>query len=175
MAPLTGGGLLQLGLGAFGALNTYAGNKGITDIANNMPSEDKLRGAFDGSQGLIDRLTNFNQYSGQAMDLAGMQGNKGVEDAMMMGLGGSQANAIRNRMKRSSLTGVYDKFNDGMSTALNAQMGIDKNISGQLRSQEDQKRMIRHGQYSGQMGIGDKLMGEKGMRGLGGMLGSLFV
>ena len=145
----------------------------ITNIANNMPDEEELRGAFSGSQGLINRMTNFGQYSGQAMDLASMQGNKGVEDAMMMGMGGSQANAIRNRMQRSSLTGVYDKYNQGLGSALSAQMGIDRGISSQLRAQEDQSRMIRHGQFKGQMGIGDKLMGEKGLRGLGGMLGSL--
>ena len=168
-----GGGLLQLGLAGLGAANMYKANQGMTGLANNMPSEDKLRGAFSGSQGLIDRMSNFNQYSGQAMDLASMQGNKGVEDSMMMGMGGSQSNAIRNRMKRSSLTGVYDKFNQGIGSALNAQMGIDRDISGQLSSQRDQSRNIKLGQYGAQMGIGQQLMGEKGIRGLGGMIGSI--
>ena len=169
-----GGGLLQLGMGLLGAHQMHKANKGMSGLANNMPSEGELRGAFSGSQGLIDRMTNFNQYSGQAMDLASMQGNKGVEDAMMMGMGGSQANAIKNRMKRSSLTGVYDKFNQGIGSALNAQMGIDRGISDQLRQQEDQSRTIKAGQYNAQFGIGNQLMGEGGPRGLIGQIGSLF-
>ena len=169
-----GGGLLQLGMGMLGAHQMYKANQGMSGLANNMPSEDKLRSSFSGSQGLIDRMSNFNQYSGQAMDLASMQGNKGVEDSMMMGMGGSQANAIKNRMKRSSLTGVYDKFNEGIGTALNAQMGIDKGISGQLESQRDQSRSIKAGQYNAQFGIGNQIMGEEGPRGLLGQIGSLF-
>ena len=77
-------------------------------------------------------MTNFNQYSGQAMDLASQEGNQGVESAAMMGMGGSQANAIKNRMKRSAMTDVYKQYNQGLKGTLQAQMGLDNRISGLL-------------------------------------------
>ena len=165
-------GLLQLGLGALGAANIWKGNKGMTNLANNMPSQETLELPYQKSQGLIDRMTNFGQYSGGAMDLATQQGNQGVQDAMMMGMGGSQANAIRNRMKRSSLSGVYDQFNQGLGTALNAQLGINQSVAGQMNQNRDTSRNIKMGQYSAQMGIGNQLMGEKGLRGLMGLAGT---
>jgi len=167
-------GLLQVGMGLAGAYNMWKGNKGMTGLANNMPGQEDLEKPYEKSQGLIDRMTNFGQYSGQAMDLASQQGNQGVENAMMMGMGGSQANAIKNRMKRSSLTGVYDKFNQGMGTALNAQMGINKGVSGQMFQNAGDARNIKMGQYGAQMGIGNMMMGEKGIRGLMGQVGTMF-
>jgi len=166
-------GLLQLGLGLAGAHQMYKGNKGMTNLANNMPDKAALQDPFQNTQGLINRMTNFGQYSGQSMDLASMQGNKGVEDAMMMGMGGSQANAIKNRMKRSSLAGVYDQYNQGLGQAAGLQQGIDSQVSSQMQSNRDQARNIRMGQYGAQMGIGNQMLGEKGIRGLMGMAGSV--
>ena len=160
-------------LGGAGLYNMYQGNKKMSGIANNQPSGQELRDqSFGRSQGLIDRMTNFNQYSGQAMDLASQQGNKGVEDAMMMGMGGSQANAIRNRMKRSSMAGVYDKFNQGLGQAAGLQGGIDQQISGQLQGQRDFSNQMGMAQASGMMGLGAGLLPEKGYRGLLGELGT---
>ena len=154
-------------LGGAGLYNMYQGNKKMSGIANNQPSGQELRDqSFGRSQGLIDRMTNFNQYSGQAMDLASQQGNKGVEDAMMMGMGGSQANAIKNRMKRSSLTGVYDKFNQGMQAQQGMQQGIDNQIFGRMNQQQDYKNDIGMMQANAQMGLGSQLLPEGGIRGL---------
>jgi|TARA_R100001530_G_C4256629_1_gene139337 hypothetical protein len=162
--------LIKGGLGLYGMAQ---GNKQINNVANNMPDQGDLEKPYEKSQGLIDRMTNFSQYQGPAMDLSSMQGNKGVEDAMMMGMGGSQANAIRNRMKRSSLTGVYDKFNQGLGTALNAQMGINKDVSGQMFQNAQDTRNIKFGQGSSMMNMASNFMGgAQGMAGMGTAAGT---
>ena len=156
-------------MGGAGIWNMMQGNKGISNLASNQPSQQDLEKPFQRQQGLIDRMTNFGQYSGQAMDLASQQGNKGVEDAMMMGMGGSQANAIRNRLKRSSMAGVYDKFNQGLGSAAQLQGGIDQTISGQLEGNRQYSQDIKMSQYNNQMAMGQQLMPEGGLRGLLGM------
>ena len=158
-------------LGGAGLYNMHQSNKKMSGIANNQPSAQELRDqSFGRSQGLIDRMTNFNQYSGQAMDLASQQGNQGVESAMMTGMGGSQANAIRNRMKRSSLTGVYDKFNQGMQAQQDMQQGIDKQIFGRMNEQRDYRDDVRMHQANAQMSLGKGLLPEGGLRGLLGQV-----
>ena len=93
---------------------------------------------------------------------------------MMMGMGGSQANAIRNRMKRSSMTGVYDKFNEGLSSAARMQQGIDSNIAGTMQGQRDEQGQMNLGLAGTQMGIGENIIGgPEGMQRLGAGLGSL--
>lgn len=165
------GTLIQGGIGLMGMMK---GHKQMGNIASNMPSQSELQSPFQQSQGLIDRMTNFGQYSGQAMDLASMQGNKGVEDAMMMGMGGSQANAIRNRLKRSSLSGVYDQYNQGLGQAAGLQQGIDKTVSGQMHQNAQDARNIRVGQAGAMMGIGQNIAGgPKGMARFGTGLGTL--
>jgi len=165
------GTMIQGGLGLMGMAK---GHKQMGNIANNMPSQSDLQSPFQQSQGLIDRMTNFGQYSGQAMDLASMQGNKGVEDAMMMGMGGSQANAIKNRMKRSSLAGVYDKYNQGMSNMVGHQGRIDQTVSSQMHQNAQDANQIRMGQAGAMMGIGQNIMGgAEGMGKFGAGLGSL--
>ena len=158
--------------GLIGAGMQYQGYKKLGNIAKDQPSEGELRGVFGKQQGLIDRMTNFGQYSGQAMDLASQQGNQGVQDAMMMGMGGSQANAIKARMKRSSLAGVYDKFNAGLGDAAQLQGGIDSHISGQLEGQRDFSNQVGMAQAQGMMGLGAGLLPEKGYRGLLGQMGT---
>ena len=138
----------------------------MSSIGQNQPSDKQLRGAFSGSQGLINRMTNFGQYSGQAMDLASQEGNQGVENAMMMGMGGSQANAIRNRMKRSAMGDVYNQYNKGLGQAASLQGGIDKHISGQLESNRQYSDAIKMQQANSMMGMGKGLLPEDGLQGL---------
>jgi len=153
--------------------NMYKGNKKMGNIGANQPSAEDIRGeSYGRSQGLIDRMTNFGQYSGQAMDLASQKGNQGVENAMMMGMGGSQANAIRNRMKRSSMTGVYDKFNQGLGQAANLQQGIDSGIAGQMQGQRQYANNIAMTQANNQMNLGAGLLPEGGL-GQEGLLGQV--
>ena len=160
-------------LGAAGGLyNMWKGNKRMTGIADSGPSAEALREeSFGRRQGLIDRMTNFGQYSAPAMDLATQAGNKGVEDAMMMGMGGSQANAIKNRMRRQNLSGVYDNFQQGMGTALGAQMGIDQGIFGQMGQQRQARNNIKMMQANNQMNLGAGMMPEGGARGLLDIIG----
>jgi hypothetical protein len=153
--------------------NMYKGNKKMGNIGANQPSAEDIRGeSYGKSQGLIDRMTNFGQYSGQAMDLASQQGNQGVENAMMMGMGGSQANAIKNRMKRSSLTGVYDKFNQGMPGMITQQRAIDSDIAGQMQGQRQYANNIAMTQANNQMNLGAGLLPEGGL-GQEGLLGQV--
>jgi len=153
--------------------NMYKGNQKMGNIATNQPSAEEIRNeSYGKTQGLLDRMTNFNQYSGQAMDLATMQGNQGVENAMMMGMGGSQANAIKNRMKRSSLTGVYDKFNQGMANMVGQQRLVDEDISGQMQGQRQYANNIAMTQANNQMALGSSLLPEGGL-GPNGLLGNV--
>ena len=167
------GALIQGGLGLYGM---YKANKGMSNVANNMPSQKDLSGRLGESQGLIDRMTNFNQYSGGAMDLASQEGNQGVEDAMMMGMGGSQANAIRNRMKKSGMNQAYQSMQSGLGDAAKMQSGLDTGIFNQMNDQQDYKNQIGQQNANAQMGIGASLLPENGMRGLLGLgLGSMGI
>ena len=162
------GALIQGGMGLYGMMQ---GNKKMGNIANNMPSQSDLEQPLQKSQGLIDRMTNFNQYSGQAMDLANQEGNKGVEDAMMMGMGGSQANAIRNRMKKSGMNQAYQSMQGGLGNAARLQQGNDQYVGNQMQSNAQDARQIQMGQAGSQMGIASNFMGgAKGMGDIGGQL-----
>ena len=153
----------MLGLLA-GAYGMYRGHKAMGDVAKMaQPSESDLRSTFSGSQGLIDRMTNFNQYSGGAMDLATQAGNQGVQDAMMMGMGGSQANAIKNRLKQSGINQAYQNFTSGLGNAARMQYGLDANIAGQLQTGRNNAMQAKLGQAGAMMGIGQGLMGEEGL------------
>lgn len=153
-------------MGGAGLLGMKKGHDQMSSIGQNQPSDKQLRGAFSGTQGLLDRMTNFGQYSGQAMDLASQEGNQGVESAMMMGMGGSQANAIRNRMKRSAMGDVYSQYNKGLGQAAGLQGGIDKHISGQLESNRQYSDAIKMQQANSMMGLGKGLLPEDGLQGL---------
>ena len=39
-------------------------------VISGLGDEDKIRGVWDQSQGIVGKMTNFGQYSGAAMDLA---------------------------------------------------------------------------------------------------------
>tara|TARA_B100000686_G_C16672745_1_gene907415 strand:+ start:317 stop:832 length:516 start_codon:yes stop_codon:yes gene_type:complete len=157
------GTLITGGLGLYGMMK---GNKMMSSVGQNQPSEKDLRGAFTGSQGLLDRMTNFNQYSGGAMDLATQAGNQGVQDAMMMGMGGSQANAIRNRLKAGMQNKAYATHQAGLGNALTHQMGMDKHISGQLEGNRQYQDAIKMQQANAMMGMGQGMLGEDGLLGL---------
>ena len=154
------GTLITGGLGLYGMMK---GNKMMSSVGQNQPSEKDLRGAFTGSQGLLDRMTNFNQYSGGAMDLATQTGNQGVQDAMMMGMGGSQANAIRNRLKAGLQNKAYAAHQAGLGNALPAQIGMDKHISGQLEGNRQYQDAIKMQQANTMMGLGHGMLGEGGL------------
>ena len=160
----------MLGLLA-GAYGMYRGNKAIGDIARNMPSESDIRSTFSGTQSLLDRMTNFNQYSGGAMDLATQAGNKGVETAMMMGQGGSQANAIKNRLRNAGINQAYQNFTSGLGNAARMQYGLDANVSGQMGANRAQANQFKLAQGQNLMNMGFGLMGgQAGLADLGANL-----
>jgi hypothetical protein len=163
------GSLLMGGLSLAGQ---YQANKQMGNIANNQPSEKDLRSTFSGSQGLIDRMTNFNQYSGGAMDLATQTGNQGVQDAMMLGQGGSQANAIRNRLKSGQMNKAYEAFQGGLGDAAKLQGSLDNNVFGQLNNQRSFQNNARMTMANNQMKLSSGLLGEGGL-GVNGLLGNV--
>jgi len=152
--------------GGVGLYNMWKGNQAANAAVANQASEGELRNAFSGSQGLIDRMTNWNQYSGGASDMATAQGNQGVQTAMQLGLGGSQANAIRNRLKSSGINQAYSNFTKGMGSALTAQSNIDNSIFGRLNHQRNNLFDLRKSQAEAQMNIGRGLLPEDGIGGL---------
>ena len=139
------GQAIQGGLGLFGMAK---GNQMMNDVVRNMPSEAQLRSPFQNTQGLLDRMTNFGQYSAPAMDMATQAGNQGVQTAMMAGMGGSQANAIRNRLRNSAVNQAYSNFNQGLGNAANMQMKLDSGIAGQLQGQRNMVNQIKNGASS---------------------------
>jgi hypothetical protein len=143
------GQAIQGGLGLFGMSRA---NQMMNDVTRNMPSEAQLRSPFQNTQGLLDRMTNFGQYSAPAMDMATQAGNQGVQTAMMAGMGGSQANAIRNRLRNSGI-------NQALGNAANMQMKLDSGIAGQLQGQRNMVNQIKMGQAAGLMGAGGQLLG----------------
>ena len=163
-------GAVAMGIG--GLLGMKRGYDAMGNLAKNQPSEDALRSTFSNSQGLIDRMTNFGQYSAPAMDMATQAGNQGVQTAMMAGMGGSQANAIRNRLRNSGVNQAYSNFNQGLGNAARLQMGIDQNIAGQLQGQRNFQNQVRMGRANAMMNIGEQLMPEGGVRNFGGLLGT---
>jgi len=167
------GGLLSLGTGLLGAASAYSGHRQQMGLAK-QPSKSDLESTFSGTQGLIDRMTNFNQYSGGAMDLATQAGNQGVQDAMMMGMGGSQANAIKHRLKQSGVNNAYQSFQGGLGKAAQLQSGIDSNIAGQMAQNRHYSNMIKNQGAQRMMGIGQNLMGPEGVSGLLGSIGTVF-
>ena len=154
--------------GGIGLYNMYQGSKKSSNIANNQPTEDQHRKTFGQTQGLIDRMTNFNQYSGGAMDLASQEGNQGVESAMMMGMGGSQANAIRNRMKKSGMNQAYQSMQSGLGDAAKMQQNNDQYVGTQMHQNEQDSRQIKMGQAGSLMSLSSNFMGgAKGMHEMG--------
>ena len=114
------------------ALGGFLGKKGYDDAgsAMKMPSEQDVRGAFDPTQGLIKRMTNFGIFSAPGMDLNMQEGNAAVESAMSMGMGGSASNAIKNRIKSGGMRDIYQDYQKGLGSAAQLQGGIDTQVSG---------------------------------------------
>ena len=167
------GGLLSLGTGLLGAGAAYKGHRDHMALAN-QPSQGELQSAFSNTQGLIDRMTNFGQYSAPAMDMATQAGNQGVQTAMMAGMGGSQANAIRNRLRNSGINQAYSNFNQGIGDAARLQMGIDQNVSNQMAQNRQFSNAIKMQGAKRMMGIGSNLIGPQGLPGLIGQIGTMF-
>ena len=116
------------------------------------PNEAQLRRMYDRSQGMIDEMSYSNAMS-PVMDLATMQGNQGVQDAMMMGMGGSQANAIRNRMQNNAATDLYNAYQQNAGQRFNAQSTIDTNVFNQMNqvNNANRERMFAQGGYDRDM------------------------
>jgi len=185
------------GIGGF-----LTGRKGDRQLnqAMQMPSEQQLRNRFSGTQGIIDQMSYTNAMS-PVMDLASMQGNQAVQDSMMMGIGGSQGNALRARLQNNAAGQLYGAYQQNLGNQAQLQMGIDSNIANQMAgNQAARSQMLfnRGGinQAAGSQALGDALgsigvlaaddpnalgaFGKNifrntiGQDGIGGMLGQVF-
>tara|TARA_R100000406_G_C3099666_1_gene121618 strand:+ start:64 stop:708 length:645 start_codon:yes stop_codon:yes gene_type:complete len=141
-----------------GAMGLFFGNRGQRQMDQSFKPNtyEELAAPYQKSQALIDRQSNFGNYSSGAMDLAMMQGNQAANTAAMMGMGGSAANMLRNRMKASGINDAYRNFTAGLGDAARAQYGIDSNISNQMFSQNQNNRMYQglKGEQNYNMGQG---------------------
>tara|TARA_Y100000004_G_scaffold196251_1_gene265679 strand:- start:800 stop:1426 length:627 start_codon:yes stop_codon:yes gene_type:complete len=158
-----GQGLLGLGM-------NRAGSRDMRRAATPM-SYAQASQPFQQSQDLINRMTNFNRYSGGAMDLAAQAGNRGVQTAMMMGQGGSQANAIRQRIQNTGMNQAYQAFQENLGQAAGLQSDIDRQIAGKMYGDDAYQREYRMREGSMQRDAGMGLMGDAlvGLRAPGGM------
>ena len=156
------GGLLGAGL-------TMAGMK-KQGAAGQTQSMEDLQSPFAQSQGLINRMTNFSQYAAPMADMNLQAGNKAVEDSMMMGMGGSQANAIKNRLKNQNMGAMYGQYQQGLGQAARLQGGIDSTVSGQMQDQRNWKNKVAMTQGQQMMNMGRSLLPSTDMYGEGGLL-----
>ena len=156
------GGLLGAGLGMIGY------NK-MGQAAQTQSMED-LQSPFAQSQNLINRMTNFSQYSAPMADMNLQAGNKAVEDSMMMGQGGSQANAIKNRLKNQNMGAMYGQYQQGLGNAAQMQQGIDSQVSNQMQQQRNFANRVKMTQGNIQMNMAGSLLPKQDMYGEGGLL-----
>ena len=129
--------------GLLGIRQNLKGNR-MMETATNPPSYDQVATPFQKSQGLVDNLSNFSNFSGQAMDLSNMQGNQAAQSAAMMGMGGSAANMLRNRMRASGVNQAYSNFLQAQPQIANMQLGIDRNIAQKMYGDDQFQRNARY-------------------------------
>jgi hypothetical protein len=165
---LAGGGGKALG-GLLGAGLSMKGYNKMGQAAQTQSMED-LQSPFAQSQNLINRMTNFSQYSAPMADMNLQAGNKAVEDSMMMGQGGSQANAIKNRLKNQNMGAMYGQYQQGLGNAAQMQQGIDSRVSNQMQQQRNWANKVGMTQGNIQMNMADKLLPKQDMYGEGGLL-----
>ena len=148
---LAGGGGKALG----GLLGAGLGMKGYNKMgqAAQTQSMEDLQSPFAQSQNLINRMTNFSQYSAPMADMNLQAGNKAVEDSMMMGQGGSQANAIKNRLKNQNMGAMYGQYQQGLGNAAQMQQGIDSQVSNQMQQQRNFANKVKMTQGNIQMNM----------------------
>jgi hypothetical protein len=158
-----------------GAWSMFTGNRQQGQAVNQMArSADEIRGTFDPSQQMINRMTNFNAYSAPGMDAATMAGNKGVETAAMTGLGGSAANAIKNRLRTNNTKQIYDSWQAGLGDATKLQVGIDSNVSDTLAKENSMQAQYRFGLGGQRHDRGVDMLGPGGIPGLLQQAGGIF-
>lgn len=143
-----------------GLRGAFLNRQGSRQMENSFKpdSYETLANPYAKSQGLINKQTNFGNYSSGAMDLSNMQGNTAANTAMMAGMGGSAANALRNRMRASGISDAYKNFTAGLGDAARQQYGIDSNISNQMFSQNQAQRGFQEQQGRIMKGTGLGLM-----------------
>lgn len=168
---LSGGGGKMLG-GLLGAGLTMAGMR-KQGAAGQTQSMEDLQSPFQRTQDLIGRMTNYSQYSAPMSDINLQAGNKTVEDSHMMGLGGSQANAIKNRLKNQNTGAMYGQYQQGLGRAAGLQGQIDSTVSGQMQDQRHWKNQIGMTQGQQMMNMGQSLLPSTDMYGEGGLLSGI--
>ena len=171
MKFLAGGGGKALG----GLLGAGLGMKGYNKMrqAAQTQSMEDLQSPFAQSQNLINRMTNFSQYSAPMADMNLQAGNKAVEDSMMMGQGGSQANAIKNRLKNQNMGAMYGQYQQGLGNAAQMQQGIDSQVSNQMQQQRNFANRVKMTQGNIQMNMAGSLLPKQDMYGEGGLLSGI--
>ena len=162
-----------------GATMGYASNKLDQNWA--PQSEDAMRNIFKNTQGAIDRIGKWSNFSGAAADESTEAGNQAVRSALQSGAhGGSAALAIKNRMKLGQDTDKYNAWLKNQANVVQQQQGLDSNIFNAMRQDRGLQQNYRHGKYTGIGQMGHDILADsgfstedlfnKGAQGLGGLL-----
>jgi len=162
-----------------GATMGYASNKLDQNWA--PQSEDAMRNIFKNTQGAIDRIGKWSNFSGAAADESTEPGNQAVRASLQAGgHGGSAALAIKNRMKLGLDNQKYDAWLKNQANVVQQQQGLDSNIFNAMRQDRGLQKNYRHGKYTGIGQMGHDILADsgfstedlfnKGAQGLGGLL-----
>ena len=149
--------------------------------ANRLPSIDSLKGLFENSQGLINKMTDWNQFSGAAADDSTEAGNQAVRTAAMMGpMGGSANLALKNRMKLGQDSDRYKAWQENMQNMVGHQKDIDSSIFAQHQGNLKDRRNFLTDRANTVGGMGGAIVDDlgmntgdifnKGAQGIGGLL-----
>mgnify|MGYP003145967800 CR=1 FL=1 len=149
--------------------------------ANRLPSIDSLKGLFENSQGLINKMTDWNQFSGAAADDSTEAGHQAVRTAAMMGpMGGSANLALKNRMKLGQDADRYKAWQENMQNMVGHQKDIDSSIFAQHQSNLSDRKEFLTDRANTVGGMGGLIMDDlgidigdifnKGSQGIGGLL-----
>ena len=162
-----------------GATMGYAMNKLNQNWA--PQSEDSMRNIFQNTQGAINRIGKWSNFSGAAADEATEPGNQAVRASLQAGgHGGSAALAIKNRMKLGLDNQKYDAWLRNQANVIQQQQQLDNNIFNAMRQDRSNLQNFRHGKYTGIGAYGHDILADsgfstedlfnKGAQGLGGLL-----
>ena len=149
--------------GLVGGAMMHRGMQGL-DSAYRPQSEEDLRSPFQNTQNIINRLTDWNQFSGTAADDSLAAGDQAVRTAQMMGpMGGSASQAIKNRMKTAQDSDRYDAWLQNSAAMIDKQQGIDQNIFSAMQGQRLGQQNWLDRKYSGMGQMGSDLLAESGI------------
>ena len=156
-----------------GGLSMKKGLDQVGNIAAGLGDEGKIRSVFQGSQDMLNRMSDILDFGASALDTAGQLGNQAVRAAATVGqYGGSAMNAIKARLNRGAVGDMYGQWKDAMrNIVLPNQLSLDKTVGNRLFAEQDMKNQIGMDKAQGLINFGGQMM--PNMQGIFGKEGIL--